>query len=506
MTFTRNPIQGNFQYTYSLQNSGREVKLPGYGKLDYLSKPAWENKEQKNRHVKHKIQVDVFCSQDKEHSKVNIWYAKWLLKFVNDSTISPILTSIRSLDFTSVNEKQTKELVSWILEQASQNSTTNIQRFYLCMILSHLRIEAISKYPIRNKKVFDRLLQCFSTSAHSRFLSTSDRERLKTTAVSLVENSSSPGWLTLAAHFYSYLGIEFLLDKKKSESLSHHKYDSKEYKKLVALLLSCLKVDNKDDHNKLLKYVMKSSPTLVEVVDLFQRPEISEMFANEEEKDNYFVAHCKNKWVKSKNTKRFWERLPGWPREKFRSKFYNLLFSTLLDYTKSDDELKDDDIQVLVELILSIKRFGMDQFIKVLKEFAASKSLSRQELLPQILDAEPFNETWHEIPLDTKVDICKSWVLNRVTNLQLEADMVVAVYQSIENITRHCSLEVSAHVIDKILESLDAVNILDVSVIQSVEKLSPAVTKCYISHIRKILTPQLVKKSSQILKDYSTTK
>ena len=483
------------------------MKLPGYGKLDYFSKPAWENKEQKKRHVKHQIQFDVFCSQEKKLSKVNIWYVKWLLKLVNDSTISPILTSIQCFDFTSVNENQTKELVFWILKQTSQNSTTDIQRFYLCMILSHLRIEAISKYPIRNKKVFDRLLQCFSASAHSRFLSTSDRERLKTTAVSLVENSSSPGWLTLAAHFYSYLSIKFLLDKKKSESLSHHKYDSEEYKTLVALLLSSLKVDSQDDHKELLKYMMKSSPTLVEVVDLFQRPEISEMFANEEEKDNYFVAHSKDKYVKSKNTKSFWERLPGRLREKFRSKFYNLLYSTLLDYTKSDDELKDDNIKVLVELILSIKRFGMDQFINVLKDVATSKSLSRQDLLPQILDDELFKETWHEIPLDTKVDICKSWVLNHVTNLQLEdSDMVVAVYQSIENITRHCSLEVSAHVIDKILESLDVVNILDVSVIQSIEKLSPAVTKCYISHIRKILTPKLVKKSSQILKDYSATK
>ena len=291
VTFPKDPIKFPIKYKYCLSEH-----------------PKAECKEEKKRTVKQQFQFDVFIFPDNRHCHVEtlptaaIWYAKWLLKLVNDSTISSILTSIQCLYLSvnkSVNDNHIKVLLSWILEQASQNSTTNIQRFYLCMILSHLRSPASSKYPTCNKKACDRMLQCFSTSAHSKFLSTSDLKPLKTTAVSLVQNSSSPTWLTLAALLYPYLGIKFLLEKKNSKSL-RHQYDSEEYKTLVALLLFCLKVDSQDDNKELLKYVMKSSPTLVEVLDLFQRSEISKMFTNEDEKVDFFVKFIKKAHVKKK--------------------------------------------------------------------------------------------------------------------------------------------------------------------------------------------------------------
>ena len=315
VTFPQDPTKFPIKYKYCLNEH-----------------PKVECKEEKKRTVTQQFQFDVFIFPDNRYfhgetlPSAAIWYAKWLLKLVNDSTISPILTSIQCLYFKSLNENHMEVFVSWILEQTSQNSTTDIQRFYLCMILSHLRSPALSKYSIGNKKACDRLLQCFTTSAHSNFLSTSDRERLKATAVSLVKNSSSPTWLTLAALFYPYLGIKFLLEKKNSESLSHHKYDSEEYKTLVALLLSCLKVDSQEDDNKkLLKYVMKSSPTLVEVVDLFQRSEISKMFTNDDEKVDFFVKFIKEH-VKKKGSR---ERLTEFHHmpEKIRSTIEEVLNS-----------------------------------------------------------------------------------------------------------------------------------------------------------------------------------
>ena len=313
VTFPKDPIKFAIKYTYCLNEHP-------------------ECKEKEIRTVTQLFQFDVFIFPDNRHCygetrpSAAIWYAKWLLKLVNDSTISSILTFIQGLHFKLVNENQTKELVSWILEQASQNSTTKIQRFYLSMILSHLRSEALSKYSIDNKKECDRLLQGFSTSVHSKFLFKPDLERLKTTAVSLVENSSSPTWLTLATLFYPYLGIKFLLEKTESESLSSHKYDSEEYKTLVALLLSRLEVDSLDDNKELLKYVTKSSPTLVEVLDLFQRSEISKMFTNEDEKVDFFVKFIKKAHVKKKG---LCERLSEFHHmpEKIRSAIQEVLNS-----------------------------------------------------------------------------------------------------------------------------------------------------------------------------------
>ena len=519
VTFTCNPTQGNLQYSYSLQTSAYETKFPVYGKVSVLSTPASECKEQEKRPVKHQIQFDAFCSEDKESSKdktipwATIWYAKWFLTFVDDSSISPILIYIKYLNLPSVKKIHTKELVLWISELALQNSATDIQRFYLCIILSHFPYT--SRYLI-GKKACDRLLGCFSTCVGCKFLSKSDLERLKTTAIILVENSSSPGWLTLAAHFYPYLGIKFLLKNKNAEFPSHQ-YDSEKYKKLVTALFSYLKVDNQDHHKELLKYVMKSAATFVDAVELFQRSETSEIFATEDEKVDYFVKFVKKEYIKNRKKMSLWERLVVFRHmpQRIRGKVYKWLYSTLLEYAKSGDELKDVDIKVLVELILSIKQLGMDQFIDVLNAFSTSKSFSHQDLLLQILDDERFKEAWHEIPPDTTVDICKSWALNQVVTMKHKSkldnsEMVVLVYQSMEAITQCCSLntlmaqKVSAHVVERVFESKDAIYVLDV--FESIEKLSPVVQECYISHVKKILTPELVKKSSQVLKKCSTTR
>ena len=513
--FSSSPIN-HLKYRYTLRQhlTDYEIKVPWYGKVNVLSTPAIECNERDERTVKHQFHFDVFMFPGNRVGetvmRASIWYAKWLLKFVDGSTFSAILNYIqRSMQPT---KNHTKELVLWISEQASQNSTTDMQRSYLCVILCRLHV--LSSHLKGNKMMCDRLLQCFSTCAYPSSLSESDLKRLKTTATILVENSSSPGWLTLAAYFYSYLGIKFLLDDKHKESLNH-RYDSDDYQKLVTELFSHLGVESQDEYKKLLKYVMKSAPTLVDAMDLFQRPEISEIFATEDEKVDFFAKFFEKESIKSKRKKALWERLVVFHHtpEKIRSKVYK--YSTLLEYAKSGDELKDVDIKVLVELILSIKQLDMDKFIDVLNEFSTSKSSSHQDLLLQILDDDNFKEAWLEIPPDTKVDICKSWVRNRVITMKHKSkldnsEMVVLVYQSMEAITRCCFLntlmaqKVSTHVVEKVFESKDGIYVL--KAFESIEQFSPVVKECYISHVKKILTPQLVKKSSQIFKKCSTTR
>ena len=511
--FSSSPIN-HLKYRYTLRQhlTDYEIKVPWYGKVNVLGTPAIECNERDERTVKHQFHFDVFMFPGNRVGetvmRASIWYTKWLLKFVDGSTFSPILNYIqRSMQPT---KNHTKELVLWISEQASQNSTTDMQRSYLCVILCRLHV--LSSHLKGNKMMCDRLLQCFSACAYPSSLSESDLKRLKTTATILVENSSSPGWLTLAAYFYSYLGIKFLLDDKHKESLNHT-YDSDDYQKLVTELFSHLGVESQDEYKKLLKYVMKSAPTLVDAMDLFQRPEISEIFATEDEKVDFFAKFFEKENNKSKKKKSLWENLVVfyYMPEKTRGKVYKLLYSTLLEYAKSVDKCEDKNIKVLVHLILSIKQLGMDQFINVVNEFS---SFSRH-LLPQILDNESFKEAWLEIPSDKKVEICKLWVTNQVVIIKNEtkvdnAEMVVLVYQLMEAIMQHFSLnilmaqQVSAHVGELVFESKDAIFILDA--FESIVKLSPVVQDCYISHVKKILIPELVKKSSQILRTYSRTR
>jgi hypothetical protein len=384
------------------------------------------------------------------------------------------------------------------------------------MVLSHVRENFnLLPYLNGNKTACDRLLQCFSTCVDSNCLSKPDLERLKKIAIILVENSNSPGWLTLAAHFHSYLGIKFLLQKNDAK-LVDYKYGSKEYQKMVTALFSCLKGENRNDLQQLLHLVLKDAPSLVAALDLITRSEVREFFGTEDEMVDFFVCYFKYTGKKPSSTRIIQiYQTAGNRHGRIHSTIHGCLHLTFLEYAESDDVLEGEDKQALVKLILSIKDLGMDQFVKILKKFSTSKSVARQDLLLQIVDNEHFKKCWVEIPLEMKVDICKSWVVTRMMNVRRESsldslDKVVAVYKSIEATTKLSPMDktlaqdVYAHVVERMFEDEDAISVLQA--FATIEKCLPSVQECYISHVRKILTPELIKKSSHFFHEYSSSR
>lgn len=508
VTFNSDPIGNRLKYKYSLHFGGKDVVVPFFNyKIDRMSTLPSEHKEKScKRLVQRQVQFDVFADyryREGETIPTSVtWYLKWFLQFVKESTIFEILTHTEGFTFKSLNPGHVQELVYWILEQASDCSITDIQRLYLCIVLSlHRKKPDALSYLKDNKTVCDRLLQCFSTCAHLNGLSETALRRLQKIAIILVENSNSPGWLTLAAHIYPYLGIKFLLDNKaKHAKRLDYRYDSTKYKKMVTTLFSCLKVENQGDqltHQKLLLLVLESAPTLVAALELFKRSEVSRLFATEDERIRFFA--------------KFFDEAQA-------HQMLELLCLTLSEYTKSDDELKGEDKQVLVKLITSIKDLGTDQLTEILNKLSISKSLRRQDLVLKILNNELFKKDWREIPPGQKLDILTSWVITRVTNTRRvssldSAGTVVAVYESIDAIVQcFCTVsldkyfaeELSNRVVEEISEAKDAINVLQA--VASVDKLSLDVQECYISHVKKVLKPEPIKKSSQLLKECSSSR
>ena len=467
VTFHRDPIKFPTKYHYGLNIADCDVNVPHYGKFECLSTPPSSCEEKYRRYVKRQVQFDVFYFPDCRHRDGEtiptsvIWYLKWFLQFVKDATISEILTKIEgySYNFRLLTTHHVKELVKWIWKQV--NLVTEVQRLYLRMVLSHLcENNIILLYRNYNKRVRGY----FITYVHFIYLSTLDIE---------------------------------------------------EFQKWVTALFSCLRVENRDEHKKLLNLVMKSAPTLDAAFSIFEVPRISTFFATENESDEFFVEFCREALKTNENRKDLGKKLSEIPKLPARilRKLQGLVYSALSEYAKSDGELQGEDIQSLVELIFSIKDHGMDKFVKILMELSTSKSVPRQDLLLQILD-ELFKGGWLEIPFEKTVDICNSWVITRVTNFRpvssLESfDKVAAVYDAIESIARRFSSvpiaktllhEVSIHVAEKMFEDEDAINVLQAYA--RIEKLSPEVQECYITHVRKILTPDLIKKSSHLITKY----
>ncbi|CAB4036239.1 Hypothetical predicted protein, partial [Paramuricea clavata] len=533
-TLRGDPIKDGLKYKYRIIEKGDNSIFTLLSRIGMSSKDPPCCEEPTDRPVKAHTQFDVFhFPQDKKYvsdtvPKAIFTYLKLLLPCVNPSTIYDLLNQIESLQFVLCETKHVKECVNWIVEYALNPSVSDVQRLYLCIVLGHLKYSS-SSLPFTNDnktaKACDRLLQCLNECVDYNFLSQSNLECLKKIAISLVENSSSKGWLTLAAHFYPYLGIEFILAVKDTRGLINYVCDGNEYKKMVGALLLHIKEKNGNDlvaHQYLLHLVLKHAPTLDDALELFESVDFRWFFTNEDEKVHFFVNYyqdtmqCNNtheKTVGAKLTEFY--KTP----KKIRGRMNKYLFSTLLEFSTSDDELSGEHAEIFLESIISRKYLDGNQVFEVLVELSKSKSVPRQNLLLTILNNDLFWQHWRDASLQRKVEICKSWVITRVVNKSRTnsslggVDKIVEVYEAVDALMR-CSLnignkilaqDVCTCVVEGILRNEDAVSVLKACA--SIEKYAAVVQDCYKSHVKIKLTqaPRMVKKASLFLQEFSNS-
>ena len=509
-------LKDQFKYKYSIRSRAQDVMLPIRSHIFSQNPTCYVESDE--RHLESQAQFDVFnFPEDKLYlsetvPKAIFFYLKFLLPYVNLSSAVEILTKIESLRFITLSPKHAKECVNWIVENASGCDVTDIMRLYLCIVLSHLNI-VLFPLPFPNDgkttEACDRLLQCLNNCVHSNFLSTSNLQRLKKIAVILVGKSSSPGWLTLAANFYSYLGIEFVLDEKNTRGLNYE-YDAKEYKKLVAALLSQIKNKNGNDqaaHQPLLHLVLKHAPNLEAVWEVFESIDLHLFFTSEGEKVDFFANFYQETQTNTADAMLI--KFYNIPKT-IRCRMHQYLFSILLEFSKSYDELHDEYAEIFVRLIISEKYLDKNRVLEVLTEL--SKNFRGQNLLLEILEKDGFEQQWRVTELPRKAEICKSWVITRVINKTDSSslsgvDRIVATYEALDAIIQ-CPLNISnkrlaeavaTSVVEGMLRNEDIISLL--KAFACIEKCVHVVQECYISHVKKIFKPTLkvAKKPSMAL-------
>ncbi|XP_028396105.1 uncharacterized protein LOC114520095 [Dendronephthya gigantea] len=524
LKFGQDPIKCQLKYKYSLHIGGYDCNVPMYGKIESFSTKPHDVKEGSERQMASQVHFDVFHFPDKRRhgdntfSKGVKFYLMWLLEFVKVSIFSDILTYLRGFSsnvfgFKILTKKHVEKLVSWIVAKSLEKPVTDLQRLYLCMVLSYLKScgpKMFNLQPhIKNKKFFDALLKCLNNCADFNFHQ--DCQIMHKIAEILVENSSSPRWLTLAAHFYPYLLIGFIIHVDSKKRLKITK-DCEEFKKLVAQLFSRLKVENKNDqadHLGLLERILENAPNLIAAMNLSEQFEMLELFDSEDEKVNFFANHfekaeCMTETKKGSRAKLdVFQQIP----KKILNKIPKLLQSTLLDYSKSYDKLKDSERDVFNKLLLSMKDPDVKQLTQILTYL--SKSLSGQDLLKEVLNKDNFKESWSKIEHEKKVNICESWIFRKckISNAS-GLNLVLEVYKCINDVMQfplNVSMQetLAPEVHKRVVESVMTKN-YGISVLQAfvhIEKLIPAVQKCYISHVKETLTRDLVKKSIDFLKE-----
>ena len=532
ISFSDDPIAGHFKYKYGIYKKGHDFKIPIFGtRIGIFSTDPSYCEERAERRVKSEVEFDVFhYPDDRNHHYSSlpqsvIFYIQLLLPSVLPLAIPEILPQVESLNFQSLTTKHREDIIRWMVEQISTKFLTDSQCLYLCVVLGHIQSNSAPNlsFPSGYKtgKTCDRLLECLSVFASSNILSKSDLKALKAVATLLVENSSRPGWLTLAAYFYSYFGVKFLLEKEYTAGLNN-RYDVKEYQKTVnELFLSVKDMKNEDDkvvHQHLLLVVLKSAPMLNTALDLFKRSDVRKFFGNEDEMVSFFVKFYQDRQRGTSTHMKIGAKLEEFFQipKMFREKVQKLLYPILLDCAKSADELKAEHVKIFLNSMIQQDVLALEQVHALLIELSKSKSVPRQDLVLKVLNNDLFQLHWYETQYEKKLLICRSWVFTRISNILSRRvsglDKIKTVYQAIDCIMR-CTLnitnailaqDVSTYIVEKTLATEDALSVLHA--FASIEQCTAIVQDCYKSHVRKILAPKVVKKSSKLLEECSTSR
>ena len=506
--------------------------MPVTGKRMGYGKDPLYCKESGKRHVSSQIMLDVFILPEDELprketiSKSVLFYLRWFLPLVSPLSICETLIQIKNLNFNSLQKHHVKLCISWIVEHALDTSVTNQQRLYLCIVLGHLN-RFFPSLPLSSSNniadACDRLLDCLKDCVNPKFLSAPDLELLRKIAVLLVEYSRRPGWLTFAAYFYPYLEIQFILEDESAGRL-HHRYDDKEYNLMVDLLLSNVKIESRDDqitHQDLLHLALKAAPTWDCAIKGFTCPEVKKFFENDDEKTDFFIKFYKSNFKDAEIQNKSWgERLVEFSKipNNIRAKMQEFLFPILLEFSKSDEELKDERVDVFLTSNI-LEDLDMHQVPQILLELSKSNASPRQDLLLDILDKESFRERWQQTSLTDKVNVCTSWIITRVVNngwgkRPSSVDKIVAVYGAIDAIMKRSFNssdkalveEVSSFVMNAMLRNEDAKNVL--KAFPNIEKFVTPVQDFYKDYVTKKIEqmPNVVKKSGNIVKEFPNTR
>lgn len=515
------------EYKYRIFIKGHDSRFPVIGR--FFSKDDAFLDEISARKIVTSVQYDVFhFPHDGRYYSESIpqsfiFYIKWLLQAVNMQSIIQILQQVEGMCFTRFTAKHAREFIAWIVEQVIGPSVTDIQRLYLSVVLGHLLHNCGTYFALPHshdsKKACDRLLDSFNTSVHAPFLSPPSLKILEKLASTLVENSSSPGWLSLAATFYPYLGAKYVIRKRRGFNMQC-KYDIKEYQTLTGILLKNINItlEEKSVHLDLLQMVLEIAPNNEAVVELFDNPDTNQFFEDEPAKEDFFVkifqgAHYSGtaRGVGAKLVELL--NIP----EKLRGKLYGLVKSSLSDFVRSSEELKEEHTNAFLNLLVFDQCLNESDVVGLLVEISRSKSVPRHKLLLMILDTSLFRDDWHNTTMARKVKICSTWVTTKVASEMCTnsgIDKTTAVYHGIEELMC-CSLnksntklaeEVSQTVTQNMLKNEESLSVLKAFV--NIEKYSTVVQDCYKTHMKEILVRdrRLIKKSLKVLEDHSSSR
>ena len=308
-------------------------------------------------------------------------------------------------------------------------------------------------------------------------------------------NSSYPGWLTFAAHFYPFYNTQRrLLAERKMPSTN---YDMKTYLELLWLLLHNVeKINARNEY--ILKRVFQLAPDGDHLFKLCHDKRISRIFRKKEEMQKFFTECYLDRLSTSEDNANIGEilkKILNIPKE-FRSLIkWAQIYDFLLTFAKSRVSPTDEDIEAFISIITSLHLPG-EKVYAILKFLSESNSIPHQKIVLHFLRDVKFEGKWKSV--QDKLNIGKSWLITRIQN-ELNERKVVTAYQALKELTS-CQLVRKYQKVTNLLDFIrkwvfdnvdHATIIAEIGKINNIDDLQQNVQNSFLTLVKDVLRKDL---------------
>lgn len=348
-----------------------------------------------------------------------------------------------NLKLDSSNDNVIQECIRWIV-QATTSTTDKGQLLFLCALLGYVaqikNVDVLSvPHDDTTKFGFDKLLHNLEyffknrIEFHHNFL-----ELLANSASTIVEGCCKPGWLTLAAYFGWFFGMEYVLKCRQMDNYSYSKEEFKELLPLLAYDVESVELSNVNVYERYLKRILQFAPDDEVLFQMFQDKD-HRFFLSHQHKERFFIQvyseRLKN--VEGSLAKKIAavKRFP----EKMRQQLHGVYYACVLNYIYVRDPLQED-VHALYNLIIDLSVEHMED---VLGRIIQIQPSYLDDLFHRVLNDKKILNKWKKIVFEKRASFCADWIRNKIESNGENFTKVKATLSNVEKIIS-CSNVASA--------------------------------------------------------------
>lgn len=344
-----------------------------------------------------------------------------------------------------------EECIQWVIHTIPFVETQ--QLLFLCALLGYLaQMNGVSILHLPKnditKSACDKLLDNLGNCIKKKFPPPRNfLPLLANSAGTIVKGCSKPGWLTLAAHFEWFLGMEYVLQLWMDE----YKYNKQEYNQLLSLLVYNLRKVNfhqQDVYHHYLKRILQFAPDDEVLFQLSQdKDRVFRFFVGRDQREKFFVQLIRERLNSGEGT--LAEKLAALNQlpEKMRENLHSVIYGIVQHYIDTVADPSSEDMNAVFNLISNL---SVESFKTILQSVSKSQLPHRANLFPQLLNDPRFESYFRQISVDDLAQFCRYWVCNQAVWSEESAEKVKATCEALDIIVscRHVFSD------DKVIERL----------------------------------------------------